>query len=318
MKTRRGGFRTFEPGSLAEALAAMPPFLLGALSTVVNLLRALYVPLPAWFDRGVGLAVLAVLVIGFIRRIPRWYLPWTGVIGLNLSWILTHRGTFMGFNTRAGMLRPLLGWGEHLFLTIMRGSPWVVRAVLDVGGDWIVLLGLTALGLFVCAIVRPLRPLYARARGDWTLVSFGLYGSAMMAVFYTFEDYPSARYPFIFVSSLVLAAGAWVYLRSLPAATTNRKAGTGVASQRVLALLAALGLAMLLGATGKAVIYASPTWPYPHSFTWHTEALSAVILWLWVIVVVLAPGLLTLLPRHSRESAETNRDHLERDYAATT
>jgi hypothetical protein len=244
--------------------------------------------------------MLAAVLVGLIKGLPRWSLPYLGVIGLTLSWILTHRGTFMGMNTRAGLLGRLLGWVDRLRLAGLGPSqPWIVRAVLGVGLDWIGLLALTALAVLIVAAWRPLRPIYSRMRQDWTLLSFGLYGATMVAVSYTFEDYPSARYAFMFVSLLILAAGAWVYMRSA------RAPGPASPWRRALALLAAMVLAMILGAAGKGIIYASPDWPYPHSFTWRSEALHAVLLWGWVLVVVLAPALLTLLPRPQQERIAT-------------
>jgi hypothetical protein len=273
----------------------MVPFLLGALIALLNLLDALHVGIPMWVGNGLGLGMLIACAVGLIKRLPRWSLPYVGMIALELSWILTHRGTFMGLNTRVGLLGPLLGPADRLFLVVVGPSnPWIVCAVLGVGRDWLALLGLTALGLLIVAALRPLRPLYARIRQDWTLLSFGLYGATLLAVSYTFEDYPSARYPFMVVSLFVLAAGAWVYMRG------GRASGRVALSRRALPLFAAMVLAAIVGAMGKAVIYASPDWPYPHSFTWRSEAFHAVLLWGWVVAVVVAPTSLTLLPRPDR------------------
>lgn len=304
--------RAFERGSRLEALAAMPLFLLGVLTSLLNLLHV-HVGIPMWIGNGLAkalaLAMLIAFVIGLFKGLPRWSLPYTGMIGLNLSWVLTHRGTFMGMNTRAGLLGPLLGWTDRLFLAVMRPShPWIVRAVVGAGWDWMVLLGLTAFTVLIVAAFRPLRPLYARLRDDWTLLSFGLYGATVMAVFYTFEDYPSARYPILIVSSLILADGAWTYIRS-DRRSSNEANGSMQSpktrpSRQALALFAAMVLTMTLGVMGRAIIFASPGrhyshWPYYDGLTWYTEAVSAAILWAWVMAVVLAPALLTLLPRRS-------------------
>ncbi len=317
MENRRSILPTFEPGSRLEALAAMPLFLLGVLTSLLNLLHALNIGIPMWVGTGLGLVVLITFIIGLIRGLPRWSLPYTGVIGLTLSWILTHRGTFMGLDTRAGLLDPLLGWTDRLFHTVMRTSPWIVRVVVGTGWDWVVLLGLTAIGVLIVAacqaVILPLRPLYARIRDDWTLLSFGLYGSAMMAVSYTFEDYPSAKYPFMIVSFLILAAGAWMYIRS------GRASGQVNHSQRALPLFAAMVLTMILGATGKALIHAGTGWPHSHwpyydTAPWYRVVLNTALLWGWVMVVVLAPALLTLLPRPPQERVGTTRHDLKGSY----
>jgi hypothetical protein len=289
-------------GSQREALAAMLPFLLGALISLLNLLNARHAGIPAWVGNGLGATLLGLFVIGVIRGLPRWSLPLTGLIGLQLSWIITHRGTFMGMNTRAGLLGPLLGWVDRLILAVLgRSTPWAARVVFGTGLDWFVLLGLTAIVVLIVAAVRPLRLAYSRIRDDWTRVSFGLYGATMMAVFYTFEDYPSGRYPFMVASSLILAAGAWVYMRA------GRSSGQAQPFRRALPLFAAMMLAMTVGAAGKAILYASPNWPYPHSFTWRSEALQALLLWAWVKTIVLAPALLALLPPRA---GRTRRDGL--------
>jgi MFS superfamily sulfate permease-like transporter len=108
-----------------------------------------------------------------------------------------------------------------------------------------------------------------------------------MAVSYAFEDYPQARYPFTCASLLILVTGACAYMR------LGRFSGERSCVRRIQALLMAMALAVILGAVGKAIIYASPDWPYPHSFAWQSEALHAVLVWAWVMAVVLAPNLLT-------------------------
>jgi hypothetical protein len=93
------------------------------------------------------------------------------------------------------------------------------------------------------------------------------------------------------VASLILAAGAWVYLRSAHL------------WQRALALFAAITLSMAVAATGRAILYANPLlWPpaAPRSFTWQSEALCTVFLWGWLVAVVIAPALLRLLPHSDR------------------
>jgi hypothetical protein len=193
----------------------MLPFSLGALLILLNLLDALHVGTPTWVSGGALAAVLIPFAIGLVKGLPRWSLPYGGVIGLNVDWILTRRGTFIGLNTRAGVLGPLLGWLDRLLLGVLGPStPWFIRAVFGAGLDWVALLGLTACGLLIVAPWRPLRPLYSRIREDWTQLSFALYGATMLAVFYAFEDYPTAKCSSMSVSSLILAAGAWFYVHN--------------------------------------------------------------------------------------------------------
>jgi len=167
---------------------------------------------------------------------------------------------------------------------VMRTDPWVVRQIAYQGQRWI---GVLAAGLLVVLITRillPLRPFYWRLRRDWTLLSFSLYGTTLFALLFTFDDYVGEE-PYQIVGMLLLAAGGWFYLRSAHP------------WQRFLALFTGLTSAMGVAATGKAILYARPSWPHSHLFTWQTEAMSTVIMWGWLALAILAPGLLGLLPR---------------------
>jgi hypothetical protein len=44
-----------------------------------------------------------------------------------------------------------------------------------------------------------------------------------------------------------------------------------------------------------------PAWPHSHFFTWQTEAMSTVIMWGWLVLVIFAPALLDLLPHPDRQ-----------------
>lgn len=115
----------------------------------------------------------------------------------------------------------------------------------------------------------------------------------MLALFFTFDDYPNDE-PYAIIGMLLLAIGGWFYLRSRSP------------WQRLLALFTGLTLAMAVAAVGKAIIYAGPTWPYPHPrvFTWQTEAMSTVIMWGWLVLIMVAPILTKWLPgRHNAQSS---------------
>jgi len=289
METETSVPTTFEPAPWHEGLAAIALFLLGALGSLLN---CLHLVLPPWLAIGFLLYPVLVFVLGLIKGLRRWrwFLPYAGLVGWVLGWALTTRGTIMGIDTRAGWIGSLLSWTDRLLYGIVRpGDPWIVRAVYGSGRSWFGLLGLAVFAVLIIAVWRPLRPLYVRMRDDWTLLSFGLYGATLVAASVTFEDYPSARWPYTIVMLLILATGALVYLRSARP------------RQRGLALFVAMALSMAVGAAGKAIIYAGPLWHRPYrTFTWQTEALSAVFLWGWLGVIVLAPTLLGLLPRPAK------------------
>ena len=201
----------------------------------------------------------------------------------------------MGINTRAGVVGSLQRQSDRLLFGVLRplaSAPWIVRAVYGAGELWFVLLGITALIVLMAATLPPLRPFYFRIRDDWTLVSFGLYGATVLAVNMAFEDYPHPhKQLYIFVASLILVAGAWVYLRSAHL------------WQRSLALFGGITLSMAVAATGRAILYANPLlWPRaaPRSFTWQSEVLSTVFGWGLLVAVIMAPALLRLLPRPAK------------------
>lgn len=85
------------------------------------------------------------------------------------------------------------------------------------------------------------------------------------------------------MAMLLLAAGGWYYLRCSDF------------WRRLLALLTGLTLATTVAATGKVVLYLGPEWSYPRHSTWQVEAMSTVILWAWLAVVLVAPALLHLV-----------------------
>lgn len=298
MKTRTSGPPTFEPGSWREWLAAMALFLLLALT---SLLSYLHIAWPPWLGWGLLGVLLLMFALGLIKGLPRWSLPYTGVIGWQLSWVFARRGTMMGINTRGGVVGSLLSWTDRRFFALVRPSasdPWIVRAVYGEGELWFVLLGIAAFAVLMAAAWRPLRPFYLRIWDDWTLLSFGLYGAMVVAVNVAFDDYPHPhKQLYIFVASLILAAGAWVYLRSAHL------------WQRSLALFAAITLSMAVAATGKAILYANPLlWPRAaRGFTWQSEVLCTVFLWGWLVAVVMAPALLRLLPQPDRSLQASER-----------
>lgn len=291
METKTSVLPTFEPGSWREWLAAMALFLLLALTSLLSYLHFAWPSSVSWVLLGAPLLMFA---LGLLKGLPRWFLPYTGVIGVPLSWALTTRGTIMGINTRGGVVGSLLSWADRHLFALLRPSasdPWIVRAVFGGAELWLVLLGMAAFAVLIAAACRPLRPFYWRLRDDWTLLSFGLYGAMVMAVNMAFEDYPHPhRQLYIFVALLILVAGAWVYLRSVHL------------WQRALALFAAITLSMAVVATGKAILYANPLlWPREaRGFTWQSEVLCTVFLWGWLVAVVMAPALLELFPRPAK------------------
>lgn len=277
MKTITSVLPTFEPGSWREGLATTTPFLLLGLTSLVHYLAYSLNPTPPrWLGiiSGFGLYLISMLllaILGVIKGLPRWSLPYAGLAGSFIS---------MGF-TDYTISRVLHFWGPWITLR-SRGS-WALRSVCNQGVTWLGLLGIVVFTVLISAGWRPLRPFYRRIRDDWTLLSFGMYGAALIGLLLTFDDYPYDG-PYTAVASLILAACAWAYLQSV----RSRK--------RFLSLFVGVTLSMAVAATGKGIIYIYH-WPGRRLFTWQTEVGSTVVLWGWLVAMILSPALLTLLPR---------------------
>ena len=253
-----------------EALAAAAPLFLIALSSGLGLLPETF---PDWPRAVLTLPVLSAVLILFIygleRDAPRWFMPYLGMVGALLSMSLFSLLIGLIYSPR-GVLDP--------------AAPWIVRALFNSGFQWFCLLVVMGFVFLLGVLLPSLRPLYGKIRKDWTLLSFGLYGAAMIGLLLTFDSYPHEE-PYLIASALILATGEAAYLRS------QRP------WRQVAYLAAAIFVTMAVTATGKAILYSRPDWPYPRFFTWQTEALSTLFDWSWLALVILSPGLLAFLAR---------------------
>ena len=276
MATDRSSVFTSDPGSWREVVAALSPFILwGVLPTALHLLRVYAIAVaPTWsigiINLGTLCLFLGLFLYGVIKRFPRWFLP-------NIGLPLAVFSVYGFFELLTGLRRSL----------VARTDPWVVRQIAYQGQLWI---GLLVAGIFLLLITRllpPWRTLHSRFRRDGTLLSFSLYGASLLALAFTFDDYVGEE-PYEIVAMLLLAGGAWFYLR------TTRP------WQRLLALFGGLTLAMAVAAVGKAILYANPSWQHSGMFTPLSEAMSTVIMWGWLMLGIFTPALLGLLPYPDR------------------
>ncbi len=170
----------------------------------------------------------------------------------------------------------------------LMNAPWLVQQIVYGGRLWGILILLVVLVVLVPALIKRFRPFYQRLRDDWTLLSFIIYGTAPFMLVISFDDYQNEE-PYLFLSFLILAVGAWFYLRN--------KAPW----KRFWSLFIGLALSMFTSAIGKGILYAGP-WPRPKYFTWQTEMLSTIVLWGWLALIMLIPLALNLLPRLEKRS----------------
>lgn len=270
----------FKPASPRETLAAMAPFLIIGLGFegLALLTNRMLVAFPDWFRYVSGFTLLAMLCLpplfGLFKGLPRWALPYLGFFLFYLAIILGNQ--------------LLNGPLSNVFST---QKDWIVRSIFNESVWAIYLLIGVGLIVLIAAVWHPLRPFFARVRRDWTLASFILYGAALGMLFLTFDDYAYEE-PYTIAAILVLAVGAWVYLHS---ASSRR---------RILALIAGVTLAMTVVAMGKVLIRPIQSWPPDIlRFPWQNSVISTAIDWGWIMVVICAPALLSLLPPRKRAPA---------------
>jgi hypothetical protein len=266
-------------------LIALAPFLLvGVLPALLALLDVPFVHTRAMGTLVSGFVVLSLIlcVVGLVRGLPRWTLPYGGMV-LSLLTLLSTR-----------VSRGLL---DRLYSALVsQSAPWLLRQIVSKGRIWAgMLLAELALILLVIAI-PPVWTALARLRRDWTLLAFGLYGGTIFAVMFEFEEYVHHE-PYLFTAMAILIVCGWLYLRSARP------------WQRVVSLLAGVTLAMTMAAAGKAIVYVRPDWPRERFVIPQTEAVSTLITGGWLAFAIMVPIAIALLShpdRHVRTPLRTS------------
>jgi hypothetical protein len=262
--------------SAKEMLVALFAFILpvGFILQNTNLSLSLAIVLPA-----ILVFVIITFAVGMYQRFPRWSLPYLGQV-------VSITGYLFLFQWVADLLSPEII--SRLGPAIINESAYPLIQAFSAGFLWLSLFGLTLLILGLLALLPWFRPLYWRIRQDWSLISFILYGEAIVALILLFDGY---RYeePYIIASLMLLGAGAWLYLRS------------PTLWQRILALCFGLTLAIWVPAVVKWLVASDLTWslrPHWRSFqiTNWIDAGHTILDWGWMVLVLLAPALLGFFP----------------------
>lgn len=265
-----------------ETLAALAIFVLPAFTLAMG-------RLPEWFHYFLVFTLLAIiavpLVLGIIKGFPRWTVPYLGIV---LTTIV--------------MLEPSWRLWEKIYPHVYKalgGKPStlptrVTYQALMSGFFWFMAFTAAVLLILLLMTWPRTRQLARRIRGDWTLLSFLLYGGVAFAIVLVFEEY---RYhePWMIASLACLTAGAWIHLKS----ETGRK--------RILALLGGVTLAYWIAAIGKWYLVPLQTWGAFHGYQYVTYSWFAfwrtLAEWGWVILIMLIPALLTLIPRPQKSDS---------------
>jgi hypothetical protein len=173
----------------------------------------------------------------------------------------------------------------------------VLGQVLGVAIDRLMFFGhlllLSALLMLAAAWLPLLRPFYTGLRRDWSLLSLLLYGSMPLILLIVFDEYQGSA-PYKIAGLLILAVGAWVFLR-------RSQPGT-----RLHALLVAVVLTMGLAGLGKYLLYPYQLWSAHTTFPRWWEALVPLIEGAVLLVIITVPAVLKLFPMDSTQTREVS------------
>jgi hypothetical protein len=264
------------PPSAKETLVALGIFVLPAVNLFLDdepLSSSGLIPL------GIAALLVAAFITGLYRGFPRWSLPYLGLALSAINFIFV-------FQRAADWIVPSML--SHTGLEVADESSLLVVQALWAGMMWLSLFAITFLALCLLALLRRFRPMIARIRQDWTLVSYILYCGALFTLGFAFGGHRSERL-YTLASSLCLLTGAWLYLRSARS------------WQRTLALLAGLSLAMWAAIASQWPVELVQDWggwlqAQPLAQENWLATRQAILAWMWMVLTLLAPALLKLLP----------------------
>jgi len=268
----------FVYGSWKEFLIALLPFFLtGGIMPLLNYLgRARFAS--GMVGTVIVLALFALFLVLFLvgvkMRMPRWSLPYLGFLFAMFSVYL---------------LSAFFGAPIYLFFRDLRDQSLLFIDILWGGIFWYGLL--TA--MVVLVVMSRVSPTLQRFKNDWTQLCFILYGGVPFALWMTFDAYVGDE-PYMFASFLVLAVGAWFYLRSQGE------------WKRFGSLFVALTLAISIAAAGKAILIPGQDWPFTiDRGLVISEVKHTIIMWGWFAAGMLLPVAARFLPRSDRSSHTT-------------
>lgn len=250
-------------GSWWEVLLAALPFLLmGFLPGLFSIIPAVnnLPPLAGMLILGTLFLILAALgIIGLLVSLPRWSLTYAG-ISLTLFAL-------------SMIISPNLLWDFE----VPSGWPsWGLNAVLM--GVFLIVLALsTWILLWSAGRIRLMKPFAANLKSDRSLVSFMMFGGAYVLVVLHYEDLADGGV-YLIASSLVMAAGAWLYLRAknLPA--------------KLWALVVAVTLGEGIALAANLILFPYPAWEVELGSVHFPAAVMFVLIsWLTSLVMVLLP-----------------------------
>jgi hypothetical protein len=272
------------PPSRGEVLVALVIFILPTTYIMVNTLPGVSSNL-LWYL--IGALLLAVFFAGLLKGLPRWSMPYLGLVLSLVSFVFV-------FQWIADLIAPTMLSKLGPFQS--NESNWIMIQALWAGLLWLSLLALTAAALGLLALLRRFHQVLQCIKEDWTLASYVLYYGAALTLFLAYDQY-RVQEAYTLASALCLACGAWIYLH-----------GSG-RWQRILALLSGMSLAMFATVLGRW-----PLDPGGEGVAWFLGLRPDVVRypalrwtvfnWGWALIILLAPAVLGIFFRkRTRTSA---------------
>jgi hypothetical protein len=262
MKKGFDSYFDFVNGSWNEFLMALFPFFLagGVMPLLSYLGRARIIS--GMFGGVIVLPLLGVfiilLMVGAKKRLPRWSLPYLGFLMSMLSLYI---------------FSAIFGTPIYLLFRNLRGQSILVIDILWDGIFWYGLL----FAIFLLVVLSRVSSTFQHFKNDWTLSCFVLYGGVPFALWITFDEYVRDE-PYTILAFLVLAVGAWLYLRS-----SNEWTRFGT-------LCIAMTLAMFIVAIGKVLLIPSQTWSIPiDGVLARSEFKHTITMWGWFAFGMIIP-----------------------------
>ncbi len=229
MKRLIGGLDPDAPLNAWKIAAVFLPFLLALLFSVANKMNGTIAAI-----LGITMLVLlvAIWIAGLANGLPIWALPSLGMLFFFFYFfILKLTAEYLIYENL--ILRLYGGWPRDLSLGIQTMLLISLGTILIVAVAWLGLLGL-------------IPNFRERIRKDWTVLSFLLYGTAIMPLF--MNDEFTHLWGYQIVSLLILALGAALYLKA-----SHRW-------QRVWVLLIPVVLSQVIFALGLYQTYPLESW----------------------------------------------------------
>lgn len=271
-----------KPISPSQLPAALGLFVIVPLTYLI--MAIVGASIPPWVGITLGYVILGGIItasiLAIIKGLPRWSPPYLG--------FLLTMGIFLSRYDR------IWGWIYPFFIqSFGPRSHWATTISVLYSGifTFITLFSILISALILVTLLRLLpitRGVWQSIRADWTQLSFMFYGGLVYAIMIAFEEY---RHDDLWrlIAWFGLALGAWFYIRA-----REQK-------QRILALIGGATVAMWTVALAKWVLIPLQAWPtgYPVSpseATRWVETSVALIGWVFILIILIAPAALNWLP----------------------